>query len=332
MFEALSKLGTNVLLSRYRPRRKPTKLVAIVVPIFDRPQLTDDEEISLRHLRRFLGEYDKFLLAPKGLDFELPDFKTIRLSRKYYGSGRRHTHLLYQLSFYERFKDYKYILMHHLDALVFSDELQKWCETEMDYVGAPWMPFADAPENVSKVLNTMSAQSKDSLPWSVEPRVGTGGLGLMKVETAMRVLRERYLKEPSKYWRERVASFVEWIFPNYRPASLYMQATQKDGKLSVFAKIASAPFIDWRLRRLMRREEINLPNDIFWSFHAVRYLPSFRVPDWRTGLRFAFENGPRDCFQLNDQTLPFGCHRWPEYREFWEPYLIKDQSSSRAAF
>jgi hypothetical protein len=28
-------------------------------------------------------------------------------------------------------------------------------------------------------------------------------------------------------------------------------------------------------------------------------VPDFRVADWKTGLRFAFEAGPRLCYELN---------------------------------
>jgi hypothetical protein len=31
-------------------------------------------------------------------------------------------------SFYERFLDTKYILIYQLDAFVFKDELQEWCD------------------------------------------------------------------------------------------------------------------------------------------------------------------------------------------------------------
>src|SRR5262245_4383279 len=132
MFRSVVRIVTQLLLRRYRPKR-PSKLVAIVVPVFNRPELTSDEQTSLRHLRRYLDSYDKFLIAPNGLNFKLPGFKTLHFSRKFYGNGRAHSRLLYRLGFYKNFEDYKYILMHHLDALVFSDELKKWCDTDVDY-------------------------------------------------------------------------------------------------------------------------------------------------------------------------------------------------------
>ena len=43
----------------------------------------------------------------------------------------------------------------------------------------------------------------------------------------------------------------------------------------------------------------------------------------RTLLRFAFDETPREAFELNDRQLPFGAHAWYKHdRAFWEPYLL----------
>lgn len=178
--------------------------------------------------------------------------------------------------------------MHHLDALVFSDELMKWCGTDVDYIGAPWVPDEGAPEWMSRLLT--------------EPKVGSGGLALMKVEAVLTVLRERYRKDPAWFWVERLADFVDVISP-ILPTRLLSKARELILKIK-----GKGP-----------------PNDIFWGFHAVKYMPAFKIADWRTGLRFAFDNAPRRSFELNERQLPFGCHGWPKYdRAFWEPYLIKE--------
>lgn len=273
-------------------------MVAIVVPISNRPQLTADEEISLRHLRHFLGSYDKFVIAPKGLKFQLPGFKTLRFSQKYFGSARAHGRLLFQADFYKTFDDYKYILIYHLDALVFSDELMKWCETDVDYIGAPWFSRSD--------------------PWNTEPIVGNGGLALMKIETVLNVLCERYRDAPVKYWEDRFERFLR-VLPKI---------------LSYPKRLTPAWLRGSRSERLSKRLqtcEIHLRgNDSFWSYDAVKYVPGFKIPGWRTALRFSFECHPRKCFELNGLKLPFGCHAWPRSdnwpryeREFWEPYLLK---------
>ena len=50
----------------------------------------------------------------------------------------------------------------------------------------------------------------------------------------------------------------------------------------------------------------------------------FSIAPFETALKFSFEVAPRQCFEMNNQSLPFGCHAWARYdRSFWEPYLIK---------
>jgi hypothetical protein len=57
---------------------------------------------------------------------------------------------------------------------------------------------------------------------------------------------------------------------------------------------------------------------------AAKYYPDFNVASVEEGLRFAFEVAPKECFELNNLTLPFGCHAWPKYdRDFWKPYLLQ---------
>jgi Protein of unknown function (DUF5672) len=293
------RLVTELLASRYRPTRRPSKMVAIVVPVSNRPELTADEQISLRHLLHFLGGYDKFIIAPRGLNVQLPGFGTRYFSRKFFGSARAHGYLMYRRGFYKQFEDYNYILIHHLDALVFSDQLMEWCGTDVDYIGAPWIPCADAA------------------PWVKEPRVGCGGLALMKVEAALTVLNERYRREPARYWEEGFRDLAAEVASRLQ----YFKRMRSITRLAPTWLRGSRTQIRQQLDRIERNTR---NNDVFWSFHAVKYMPTFRIPDWKTGLRFAFEVAPRKCFELNESRLPFGCHAWPKYdRSFWEPYLMK---------
>ena len=185
----MMKMLTKLLVASYTPLRAPSKTVAIMVPVSNRNLLTSDEQISLRHLRRHLAPYDKFLIAPKGLKLRIEGLRTLEYSRKYFGSMRAHSRLLYLPTFWKTFADYKYILIYHLDALVFADQLLHWCETDFDYIGAPFLPCADTP-------------------WVNEPYVGNGGFTLMKVETVLRVLYTRYRMQPAKYWEDRCAGLL----------------------------------------------------------------------------------------------------------------------------
>ncbi len=152
---------------------KPSKLVAIVVPLSNRKDLTPDEQISLRHLRHFLGAYDKYMILPQNLDVQYDDFTLKRFDNSFFGSGRAYSHLMVSPAFYKAFEDYRYILIYHLDALVFSDRLKEWCARDFDCIAPPWIKYDGAPYG--------------GLP--IENMAGNGGFSLRKVSSCLRVLK-----------------------------------------------------------------------------------------------------------------------------------------------
>ncbi|MCW5798356.1 MAG: hypothetical protein KIT40_07650 [Nitrospira sp.] len=270
----------------------PQKNVAIVIPMHNRSTLTLDEEISFRHLRHYLASYDKYLVVPESLQVSFPGCGLKRFGAEYFGSAIANTRLLLSEHFYRAFSEYQYILIYHLDALVFSDQLTAWCELGLDYIGPPWIPCADSP-------------------WVKEPRVGNGGLSLRKIESFLKVFQSNeYWMDPEEYWRDKYAGMpthLRWI---NSPKRLIK-------RLSLFNN-ARLEMGQWHLRPDGTKNE-----DHFWSDRATHYVPDFKVASVEVGLRFAFEVAPRLCYDMNHRQLPFGCHAWPRYdRGFWEPYLL----------
>ena len=195
------------------------------------------------------------------------------------------------LCFYEAFRQYKYALIYHLDALVFSDQLVQWCELGFDYIGAPWIKHDEAPY----------AGVRD-----FENKVGNGGFSLRKIESFLKVMySSRYSIEPKMYWQMSYASKSKSVqFLNIHKKFLK--------NLKIFNNAKWEMFKYW------------INEDHFWANRATYYYPDFKIAPLETALRFAFECVPRYCFEKNNHVLPFGCHAWHRYdRTFWEPYLLK---------
>lgn len=273
---------------------KPSKTVAVVVPAYNRSEFTPDEEISFRHLEHFLGKYDKYLVVPQSLAIERSGYQISRFADSFFGSAIANAKLMLSRQFYERFADYKYVLIYQLDALVFSDQLLEWCDTDLDYVGAPWLASPDSP-------------------WVGLPRVGNGGFSLRKVHSFLRVIdSDRYWIDPDEYWASFCAgkpTYLQWL--NW-PRKVFKGIRRFNG--------VQRELSQWHLRPDGTKNE-----DHFWSDRAVHYDPSFRVASFEVGLKFAFEVVPQHCFELNHRELPFGCHAWPRYdRSFWEPHLLME--------
>lgn len=266
------------------------KKVVIVVPISNRSELTSGEELSLKHLKKYLGHHDIFIVAPEGLGVEFPGLEIKRFSAKYFGSVENYQRMVMSSGFYKAFGEYEYMLTYHLDALVFSDQLLDWCEKGYDFIGAPWVRHDDSP-------------NKDSI---YEGKVGNSGFSLKKIDTFISLFdSDRYAYNIFDLW------------------------AYKYGNQSFFRKLICIPSfflgffkrfnsIKWEVAAWKRSEEV------FLITRATHYMSNYTVPEVEEALEFAFEIVPKYCYELNNNKLPFGCHAWERYDEgFWEPYLLK---------
>lgn len=271
-------------------KREPFDVVAVIIPTY-KERLSPEEEVSFRHLKHWLGEYDKYLVIPEGLKINIEDFSVIQFGTYFFTSIASYSKLLLSTHFYESFSKYKYILIYQLDCLVFSNQLLKWCEAGYDYIGAPWFK---SKENPSKGFS----------------RVGNGGLSLRKVESFLRVIdSKRYLEEPISYWRNIFSTPLDDIQSLTLPKR-YIK------KVRVLRDIRRG--VKWYT------DHYTLNEDHFWSDRAKLFYPDFKIAPVDVALRFSFERFPRYCYEQNNHQLPFGCHAWAKWdREFWEPYLLK---------
>ncbi|QQL49184.1 DUF5672 family protein [Mucilaginibacter ginkgonis] len=59
--------------------------------------------------------------------------------------------------------------------------------------------------------------------------------------------------------------------------------------------------------------------DAFWSLEVNRHKKRLEIPVWREALEFCYETYPDRAFELTGHQLPFGCHDWDAYPDFWRP-------------
>ena len=93
-------------------------------------------------LRKTEG-FTQVIIAPQSLIIDksfgdLQNLKVIRFANYYFESISGYNKLLLSLEFYNRFKEYEYLLIHQSDAYLFKNELDYWCQKGFDYIGAPW--------------------------------------------------------------------------------------------------------------------------------------------------------------------------------------------------
>ena len=115
------------------------------------------------------------------------DIGVKRVPSRFFGSAAAHGALLVSGLFYDAFAEYEFILIHHLDAFVFSDQLGEWCARGFDYIGTPWFTYDTDPPS---------------------PRfAGTGGFSLRRIAACRAVLHSRARGvEPAEFWRRTRAA------------------------------------------------------------------------------------------------------------------------------
>ncbi|MES2278319.1 MAG: DUF5672 family protein [Bacteroidota bacterium] len=59
--------------------------------------------------------------------------------------------------------------------------------------------------------------------------------------------------------------------------------------------------------------------DVFWSIEPNKYQEQLNIPGWHTALRFGFEVPLKSAANADAEHLPFGCHDWDRYADFWRP-------------
>ena len=101
------------------------------------------EAFSLAQLRK-LGIQNVTLVCPSHLDVSayldlVPDLKVVRLPDEHFLSVQSYNNLMLQSWFYEMFApDYRWMLIHQLDAFLLENHISAFCELGYDYYGAPW--------------------------------------------------------------------------------------------------------------------------------------------------------------------------------------------------
>lgn len=291
MFKIIRFLSTKFIEKTAIIKREGSG-VAIIVPLSLSNYLSNDEIISLKHLNDHLGRHSIYFIAPEGCTISPGRHTMMFFQKRYFGSTISHGKLLRSIRFYMLFKKFKYIFFYHLDSLVFSSDLDRWCDRDFDYIGSPWLQCADSP-------------------WVAHARIGNGGFALLKIQSAVKILSKYYQHKQHVYWIEYIiASKITSILCEFMRIFPGMNQTM------------TARF--WKFMNTLDDQLLNQNNDIFWSDVATRLDPSFHVASFEDGVAFAFEACPEDCFVMNNYQIPFGCHAWNKYNKiFWDYYILK---------
>ena len=116
----------------------------IVIPIY-KENLSCAEISSLKQCVNIFTNRDIKLVCPRNLNvavyekiFTNVNFSLERFDDNNFYSLCAYSKMLLTPEFYMRFSEYDFMLIYQLDAWVFRDELDYWCNQGFSYIGAPW--------------------------------------------------------------------------------------------------------------------------------------------------------------------------------------------------
>ncbi len=259
---------------------KKKKNAVLIVAYTDTPSLC--ELASFEQCIKILGNHPIVMLCPCSLDgikyMEIAEKYEVRLKfvsfeDAYFVSVKSYNRLMLSIEFYKNFLEYECILMYQLDAWVFKDELDYWCNRGFDYIGAPWFEGFDTCDETSPLL----------------PVAGNGGFSLRRVHSVIQLLS---LRTPSK---------------PLLPTSATDASKSRPRMPTVMSFFMKTKFNEDRL---------------FAAFSS-NFTDNFKVATAQESIAFSFEANPRVLYEMNNCTLPFGCHAFKKYDwAFWQDKIL----------
>lgn len=284
------------------------KLVNIIIPIY-KSKPSYYEEISYKQCLKILKKYPITLVAPINLDLnyytkitEDINIYVERFEDKYFKNIDGYNCLLRSLSFYSRFRKYKYILINQLDSFVFRDELENWCKKDYDYIGAPWFKGGTNPSENANIAG-----------------VGNGGFSLRKTKRFVYILNQFIRIELTKSFIQLSTKNKILKFPKF--AFKFLLIKQKTSNLNSFNGNEDTFWCIYANKII----EDYLNKNLFIKFVAKLVLKKINIAPAKDAFKFSVECLPKRVFKEQNNTLPFGCHAWLRYEfEFWKYFIEKE--------
>ena len=171
-------------------------LVKVVIPVY-REFFGELEEKSFLQCCKILKDYEIVIVHPEGLNFSYLQQKNSAITtesfpKHYFNSIDGYNELLLKPLFYERFSNSEYILIYQLDAFVFKNELEVWCNKGYDYIGSPWIatPIDSLGMKIFDKIARIFWSRKKKERQQIFYKVGNGGFSLRKVASHLAIVKE----------------------------------------------------------------------------------------------------------------------------------------------
>lgn len=191
-------------------RKTEMKELVVVIPIY-RESLLVNELKAIDSYCSYFNDYDLFFVCSQSLNVErtqkkYPQIQYKRFKDEYFVSNKSYNALMFDISFYESFAGYKYLLIAQTDAIIYNPhkKIEEFMQLDMDYIGAPWYVSPIQTEGVFKYF-IKRLIIHDSLAL----QCGNGGFSMRKTSFCIELLKQ------TRLYRKIVWHFNEDLFFSY---------------------------------------------------------------------------------------------------------------------
>lgn len=250
------------------------------------------ELISFQQCFKVLKKRTIYVIAPHGLDLSaykkvVPKFSIKYVDKKWLATKLDYNKLKLSNYFYKLFENYTYLLTYELDAFIFTDDLDQWCNKGFDYIGAPW--FDEYDPELGNIL-----------------RVGNSGFSLRRTAAIQNAIKKIYYVDPTRFTSIRNYKYLKrskrFIFNNLN-------------------RVASIASLLYKENSSIQKASFLYEDRVINEFMATG-LKNFKLAPVEEAIKFSFEANPAILYKMNNDTLPTGCHAWWRYDlEFWKPFI-----------
>lgn len=275
--------------------------VCIVIPVYQKYFEIFEKSSILQALRTF-HNYDIIFACPTSYhESILNDFKKIhkririkKFENRFFKSAKSYNELVLIEEFYDEFQQYNFMLIYQTDAYAFRDDLEYWCNQNIDYIGAPWFKNFDKKNDEIEFL----------------PTAGNGGFSLRNISRIRSIMNEKLSLKKLIQFRK------------------ILRKTRAKPKNKLIFDIIFYSKILFRKNSLGQLtsficKNMDCPNeDYFFAWIYPSLFKDFRAATSQEAIPFAFECQPEKLYIMNGKNLPFGCHAWQKYSpKFWQKFI-----------
>ncbi|MDX2082924.1 MAG: DUF5672 family protein [Rickettsiales bacterium] len=273
----------------------------VVVPIYKEIS-SKNEVLSIEQALKILNNHHIFFICPRSFDQSFISkfvdrdliLKVEIFENEYFTSVNSYNKLLLSEKFYQRFSDYEFMLIYQLDAYVFDDQLEYWCNRNFDFIGAPWFKKFDT-----------TGKEKEFIALA-----GNGGFSLRNIQKINDLMQKKLslgqmISLRNILAKSRTKSNKNLIFT----AKFFINFFRKKNSLAELCNFIC--------------NNAKAPNeDYFFASTLPKIFPDFKSAKAVEAIPFSFEAQAENLYKINGNKLPFGCHAWEKYSpDFWKKFI-----------